>query len=48
MKLSNNIDLWQAKLQLTNTYGSAVVDLYYGNLMLDGGSGTNNYYIGIP
>tara|TARA_R110000850_G_C9812556_1_gene451613 strand:- start:11 stop:556 length:546 start_codon:yes stop_codon:yes gene_type:complete len=48
MKLSNNIDLWQAKLQLTNTYGNGNIDLYYGSLMLDQGATAQNYYIGSP
>tara|TARA_B110000285_G_scaffold200650_1_gene234665 strand:+ start:1152 stop:1697 length:546 start_codon:yes stop_codon:yes gene_type:complete len=48
MKLSNNIDLWQAKLQLTDTYGSSNLSVYYGNILLDGGTGTNSYYVGIP
>ena len=48
MKLSNNIDLWQASVNLSNTYGSAKLNLYYSALMLDGGTGTNSYYVGIP
>lgn len=48
MKLGNNIELWQARVQLDNTYGSGAFDLYYGSLILDGGSAASGYYIGQP
>ena len=48
MKLGNNIDLWQARLQISNTYGSVGYDIYYGSLLLDGGSAASAYYVGTP
>lgn len=48
MKLGNNIDLWQSKITLKNTYGSGNYDLYYGSILLDGGSATSTYFIGQP
>lgn len=48
MKLRNNIELYQARVSLSNTYGSGGLDLYYGSLMLDGGSAGHSYYIGQP
>ena len=48
MKLSNNIDLWQSRLQITNTCGSGGYDLYYGSILLDGGSAASSYYVGQP
>ena len=48
MKLSNNIDLWQASVNLTNTYGSAKLSMYYSALMLDGGGAQSTYYVGQP
>ena len=48
MKLGNSIELWNSKVELKNTYGSGALNLYYGALLLDGGSGTSGYYIGQP
>ncbi len=48
MKLRNNIELYQARVSLTNTYGTAGLDLYYGAMMLDGGTSANSYYVGQP
>ena len=48
MKLRNNIELYKARVSLANTYGSGGLDLYYGSLMLDGGSAGHSYYIGQP
>ena len=48
MKLRNNIELYQARVSLANTYGSGGLDLYYGSLMLDGGTAATSYYIGQP
>ena len=48
MKLGNNIELWQSRLTLKNTYGAASYDLYYGSLMLDGGSAAATYFVGQP
>ena len=30
------------------SYGSCKYGAYYGNILLDGGTGTNSYYVGIP
>lgn len=48
MKLRNNIELYQARVSLSNTYGSGGLDLYYGSLILDGGTASSSYYIGSP
>ena len=48
MKLGNNIELWQSRYSLKNTYGTGGLDLFYGSLLLDGGSATASYFIGQP
>ena len=48
MKLGNKIDLWGNGLKVSNTYGSGEYKLYYGSLLLDGGTASASYYIGQP
>ena len=48
MKLGNNIELWQSRLTLKNTYGAASYDLYYGSPLVDGGTAATSYFIGQP